>query len=90
MSLTPTEQRICDLAQQIVVQQAKITEANNALSNAKLTPDADKTFAEVMKIRAANDKIKTIKAEYETLRATYVTERVNHPVLSKVLRADRA
>jgi hypothetical protein len=87
VSLTQTEQRICDLAQQMVVQQAKIDDANKALSNAKLTPDANSIFAELLKIRAAQTKIDTIKAEFDTLSSAYAQERVNHPALSKVLFA---
>ena len=90
MSLTQTEQRICDLAQQIVVQQAKITDSQNALSNAKLTPDSASAFAELLKIRVTQAKIDTIKAEFDTLSAAYAQERVNHPMLSKVLRTNAA
>lgn len=84
MSLTKDEQRICDLKQQIVVQESKITEAKNALLNAK-TPD--ESFAELLRIRAAEAKVNTITEEFDTLSAAYAQERRNNPALSKVLFA---
>ena len=70
------------------MQEAKITEAKNALINAKYARHA--SFAELLKIRVTQAKIDTIKAEFDTLSAAYAQERVNHPMLSKVLRTNAA
>jgi hypothetical protein len=85
VALSKEEQRICDLAQQINVQQANIDSCNAALYSPIITSDAEKAFNTVQLLRTAQSKLNTLRAEYKQRAHEYLTERMNNTTLTKVL-----